>query len=179
MPKLWLIGLAAAFGALATYLVFCPVAINPAPWSPPDPPALVGPYAPNEALADVERLDVGLGPESVTVSIDGAVTCGLEDGSIVRRSPGSAGAARIADIGGRPLGMAYDASGELVVCDLYGRLLAVSETGGIRELVTDVDGGSRELLHEATMKIAVEASHEPTARSRARRGAGILRGPAP
>jgi sugar lactone lactonase YvrE len=140
MPKLLLIGLAAAFGALVAYLAFWPVPIDPARWSPPDPPALVGPYAPNEALADVERLDVGLGPESVAVSIDGAVTCGLEDGSIVRRARGPGGAARIADIGGRPLGMAYDASGELVICDLYGRLLTLSETGAIRELVTQVEG---------------------------------------
>ena len=35
--------------------------------------------------------------------------------------------------------MAFDTSGALIVCDLFGRLIAVSETGAIRELVTDVD----------------------------------------
>ncbi|MCK5585622.1 SMP-30/gluconolactonase/LRE family protein, partial [Candidatus Bipolaricaulota bacterium] len=42
------------------------------------------------------------------------------------------------NIGGRPLGMAFDADGNLIVCDLYGRLLAISETGDIEELVSQV-----------------------------------------
>lgn len=140
MSRAWTIGLAVALGSLAAYLLLWPVPIDPARWTPPDAPPLVGPYEPNDALADVERLQVGPGPESVAVSGDGAVTCGLEDGSIVRRSPGRTTAETIADTGGRPLGMALDASGDLIVCDLYGRLISVSEAGAFRELVTDVDG---------------------------------------
>ena len=140
MSNMWMIGIAAAVGALAAYLLLWPVPIDPVRWTPPEAPPLAGPYEPNDALADVERLDVGLGPESVAVSEDGAVTCGLEDGSVVRWSPDQRGAETIADTGGRPLGMAFDASGELIVCDLYGRLISVSETGTIRELVTEVDG---------------------------------------
>jgi len=137
---MWMIGIAAAVGALAAYLLLWPVPISPARWTPPVAPPLAGPYEPNGALAGVERLHVGPGPESVAVSEDGTVTCGLEDGSIVRRSPGGTAAETIVDTGGRPLGMALDASGELIVCDLYGRLISVSKTGAIRELVTDVDG---------------------------------------
>ncbi len=87
MFKAWTMVLAVALGSLAAYLLLWPVPIDPARWTPPEAPALAGVYAPNDALADVERLDVGLGPESVAASKDGAVTCGLEDGSVVRWSP--------------------------------------------------------------------------------------------
>ncbi len=140
MFKAWPIGLAIALGSLAAYLLLWPVPIDPARWTPPEAPPLTGPYEPNDALADVERLQVGLGPESVAVSEDGAVTCGLEDGTVIRWPPGQTAAEMIVDTGGRPLGMAFDASGDLIVCDLYGRLISVSETGAIRELVTNVDG---------------------------------------
>ncbi len=140
MSKAWTIGLAVALGSLAAYLLLWPIPIDPARWTPPDAPPLDGPYEPNDALAGVERFEVGLGPESVAVSEDGAVTCGLEDGSVVRRSPGQSAEETIVDTGGRPLGMAFDASGDLIVCDLYGRLLSISESGAIRELVTEVDG---------------------------------------
>lgn len=140
MSKTWMIGLAVALGSLAVYLLLWPVRIDPARWTPPEAPPLAGPYEPNDALAAVERLPVGPGPESVAVSEDGIVTCGLEDGAIVRWSPGQTTAETIVDSGGRPLGLAFDASGDLIVCDLYGRLLSISKTGAIRELVTDVDG---------------------------------------
>ena len=145
---MWMIGIAAAVGALAAYLLLWPVPIDPARWTPPDAPSLVGPYEPNEALAGVERLQVGPGPESVAVSEDGSVTCGLEDGSIVRRSSVQQVTKAIVDTGGRPLGMAFDTSGDLIVCDLYGRLISVSKTGAIRKLVTDVDGVSLGLVND-------------------------------
>jgi len=148
MSKMWMIGIAASVGALAAYLLLWPVPILPARWTPPEAPPLAGPYEPNGALAGVERLQVGPGPESVAVSEDGAVTCGLEDGSIVRWSSGQTTAERIVDTGGRPLGMAFDVSGDLIVCDLYGRLISVSETGAIRELVTDVVGVPLGLLND-------------------------------
>ena len=83
MSRVWLIGLTTALGVLIAYLLFWPVPISPARWMPPEAPMLTGPYEPNEALADVELLKVGLGPESVTVSDAGKVMCGLENGSIV------------------------------------------------------------------------------------------------
>jgi len=148
MSKAWLIGLAAAVGALAAYLLFWPVPISPARWTPPEAPPLTGPYEPNNVLADVERLEVGLGPESVAVDTAGKVTCGLENGSIVRWSICEGTAVTIVDIGGRPLGMGFDAAGNLIVCDLYGRLLSISESGDIRELLTQIDGEPLGLIND-------------------------------
>jgi len=138
MSRMWLIGLAAGIGALAAYLLLWPIAISPVQWSPPEAPVLTGVYEPNEALAAMEQLEVGLGPESVAIDQAGTVYCGLEDGSIVRWTEGVGEAETLLSIGGRPLGMAFDAYGNLIVCDLYGRLLAISETGTIEELATQV-----------------------------------------
>ena len=148
MSRAWLIGLAAALGSLTAYLLFWPISISPARWTPPEAPLLAGPYEPNNALADVEPLEVGLGPESVAVDDAGKVTCGLEDGSIVRWAICEGTAETIVDIGGRPLGMGFDATGALTVCDLYGRLLSISESGDIRELVIEVDGEPLGLVND-------------------------------
>jgi sugar lactone lactonase YvrE len=148
MSKLWMIGLTAAIGALAAYLLLWPVPISPARWTPPEAPALAGVYEPNDALANVERLEVGLAPESVTANNAGEITCGLEDGSIVRRSIHNGTSETIADIGGRPLGMDFDVVGNLIVCDLNGRLLSVSESGEIRELAVEVDGAPLGLCND-------------------------------
>ncbi len=136
--KPWLLGVTVSLAVLAAYLLFWPIPIDPARWTPPEAPELAGAYAPNDALAGVERLDVGRGPESVAVAADGSVACGLEDGRVVRWADGAA--ETLTDIGGRPLGMAFDAGGNLIVCDLYGRLLSISAAGAIRELVTEIDG---------------------------------------
>ncbi|MCK5245985.1 SMP-30/gluconolactonase/LRE family protein, partial [Candidatus Bipolaricaulota bacterium] len=140
MTKIWLISLAAGLGALTAYLLFWPVPISPERVTLPEAPALTGVYEPNEALAATDRLEVGLGPESVAINQTGSVFCGLEDGSIVRWTEDVGEAEVLLNIGGRPLGMAFDGNGDLIVCDLYGRLLAISETGDIAELATQVDG---------------------------------------
>lgn len=148
MAKMWLVTLAAGLGVLATYLLFWPVPISPEHWTPPEAPALAGVYEPNESLAATDRLEVGLGPESVAINEAGAIYCGLEDGSIVRWSEDVGEAEVLLNIGGRPLGMAFDGNGDLIVCDLYGRLLAISETGDIAELATQVGGSPLGLVND-------------------------------
>jgi len=146
MSKAWLIGLGAAFGVLAAYLLFWPVPIEPARWTPPEAPEMAGVYAPNDMLSAVERLEVGLAPESVAIDASGRFYCGLEDGSIVRWFDGTAEV--LVKIDGRPLGMGFDAAGTLIVCDLAGRLLSLSEGGDVRELVTRVDGRPLGLVND-------------------------------
>ena len=140
MSKLWMIGLLATVGALAAYLLLWPVPISPARWTPPAAPEKGGVYARNEKLATVEQLKVGLGPETVIVDPDGKLVCGLEDGSIVRRTMEAEAAETIVKIDGRPLGIGFDPLGHLIVCDLFGRLLSVSLTGEVSELATQVAG---------------------------------------
>jgi sugar lactone lactonase YvrE len=146
MRNAWLVGLAAVLGALAAYLLLWPVPIEPARWSPPEAPALEGVYAPNDALAGTERIDVGLAPESVAVDPAGGIVCGLEDGSIVRWSDGAS--ETLVRLDGRALGLGYDGSGRLIACDLYGRLLAVTAESDVEEFVTEVDGRPLGLVND-------------------------------
>jgi sugar lactone lactonase YvrE len=115
---------------------------------PPEAPELVGVYMPNNALADVARIEVGRGPESVAIDDAGKVFCGLEDGTIVRVSICDGSVESIVDLAGRPLGMAFDAAGNLIVCDLYGRLVAISPDRALREIVKDADGEPLGLVND-------------------------------
>jgi len=127
---------------LLGYLWFWPVPIEPVAWDAPEAPALEGRYAVNEQLAALRRVGrgVGVGPEDVAVDGRGNVFVGYEDGRIVRFSPGGETHAVLADTGGRPLGMALDAEGRLVVCDGYKGLLRVSMDGSIEVLATAAGG---------------------------------------
>jgi len=147
MSRAWLIGLAVTLGSLAAYLLFWPVSISPQRWTPQEAPVLAGDYAPNDILAAIQHLEAGPAPESVAVDAGGRVYTGLLDGSVVRVAP-NASPVRIAETGGQVLGMAFDARGDLVVCGLDGRLLAISETGAVRELLTEVDGYPLSLVND-------------------------------
>jgi strictosidine synthase len=115
--------------------------IFPRTWRPPPDPGLVGPYAPNDALAKVERWEVGgVGPEDVVVDGDGGVFTGLADGRILRLGSGTRHV--VADTGGRPLGLEFDREGRLVVCDAERGLLRVVDG----EVVTLVDSFAGEPL---------------------------------
>jgi sugar lactone lactonase YvrE len=147
--------------ALAAYLCFWPVPIEPIPWTPPPSPGLTGPYARNDALAAAELLSLGrgFGPETVAFGPDGQLYVALRDGRIVRRSPepgaNGAGAAEpetFADTGGSPGGLAFDARGHLIVADADRGLLDVAPDGAIAVLVSHVDG--RRMLFPDAVAIA-------------------------
>lgn len=127
--------------ALLMILLASPVPILPARWEPPPSPEGTGLHRPNTALDGMERLGVGRGPESVAVDAEGRIVAGLEDGTVVRVD-GAGAVETLAQIGGRPLGLAVAATGSLYVCDLYGRLLEVAPDGTIAERVTAVGGQS-------------------------------------
>jgi sugar lactone lactonase YvrE len=134
--------LAAATLALLAWLAFWPVPIEPVAWQAPEAPSLEGVYAPNERLAAVRRLaiGVGIGPEDVAVDAVGQLYVGYEDGRLVRFDSDGGNPTLLADTGGRPLGLAFDPDGRLVVCDGYKGLLRVSMDGVIEVLATAADG---------------------------------------
>ena len=147
MARGWLLGLTATLGALAAYLLLWPVPIEPARWDPPDAPPLVGVYEPNDGLAGVEKLEAGPAPESVAVDSEGRVFTGLLDGRVVRLGQ-DAPPTVVAETEGQLLGMAFDATGDLVVCQLEGSLLSISEEGEVRELVSQVHGTPLRLVND-------------------------------
>ncbi len=87
----------------------------------------------------------GPGAEDVVVATsgpdEGAVFTGTEDGAIFKVAPDGSRIDKVADTGGRPLGIEYAADGRLLVCDaLRGLLWVDPATGGVELITADVAG---------------------------------------
>jgi sugar lactone lactonase YvrE len=79
------------------------------------------------------------GPEEVAVDARGKVYGGTQEGRIVRLLP-NGNPEVFADTKGRPLGMLFDKSGHLIVCDAYKGLLSIDPDGKIKVLADSADG---------------------------------------
>lgn len=137
MKKLLLLPLVAAIG----YVAFVPSPIDPLAWEAPKAPAMTGILEPNDTLMKAQLLGQGQlhGPEDTAVDAQGRVYAGLQDGRIVRVLADDS-VETFADTGGRPLGMDFDASGNLIVADAYKGLLNIDAQGAIKVLTTEADG---------------------------------------
>jgi sugar lactone lactonase YvrE len=145
-----LLKLLGALGAFVVlYLLFWPVAVSPQPWTPPVAPALAGPFQQNSRLANTERLSLGtnspkkgagFGPEDVALDAAGRIYAGLDDGRIMRVQADGTHPEEFANTRGRPLGLAFDPKGNLVVADAIKGLLAIAPDGSIGVLTTAADG---------------------------------------
>jgi sugar lactone lactonase YvrE len=147
--------------AVAAYLCFWPVPLDPIPWSAPTSPGLTGPFSSNRALEATELLPLGrgFGPESVAFGPDGMLYASLRDGRIVRLATeeGALGSASaepetFVDTGGSPGGLAFDARDHLIVADAELGLLEVTPDGTFSVLVSHVSG--RRLLFPDAVAIA-------------------------
>jgi len=123
------------------YLLFWPVSIDPVAWSPPAAPKLEGAYAVNTRLAGAERFAerIGIGPEDLTFDAKGWVYTGFEDGRIFAVSPDGTQRKLVANTRGRPLGMRFDAAGDLIVADASKGLLRIAPDGKITVLATEAE----------------------------------------
>jgi len=128
--------------AAVLYLLTWPVAIDPGYWAPPATPALVGPLAQNNLLATTQRLGEAQGraPEDIAVDATGKLYAGYEDGKVFRFDPDGSNPKLLADTGGRPLGLAFDPKGNLIICDSFKGLLSLSPTGELTTLATEAGG---------------------------------------
>jgi sugar lactone lactonase YvrE len=85
----------------------------------------------------------GAGAEDVVVAPsgpdEGAVFSGTEDGAIWRISHDGRRLAKVADTGGRPLGIEIDLDGRLLVCDARAGVLRIdTRTGSVERVVAEV-----------------------------------------
>lgn len=134
-----------AFGAVIFLLilfVIWPSRLNPVSWQPPVDTGFSGAMALNDLLDDAEvfTLEDGVGPEDVAVDALGRIYGGLHDGRIIRILPGGEQETFTLIQGGRPLGLHFDASGNLIVADAWKGLLSVSPEGDITVLTTEYGG---------------------------------------
>lgn len=140
--RLFLIG-GLLIAGLAVYLLTWPVPIEPVAWEAPRDAGLVDPFAANDRLSPLRRLDVGPheGPEDLAQGPDGQLYTGTSDGFILRLGPGGQ-VERFADAGGRPLGLEFDAAGNLLVANAYSGLQRIRPDGQV-EVLTNVFDGSK------------------------------------
>lgn len=127
------------------YLLLWPVPISPQAWTPPTAPALIGPYEQNSKLAGVERLGIvppakGFAPEDVALDAENRVYSGLDDGRIIRLEGTDRNWVNFSNTYGRPLGMVFDANGNLIVADAIKGLLSIARDGAVTALTTSADG---------------------------------------
>ena len=126
--------------AAALYLALTPSPIDPLPWEAPEAPPMTAVLEPNDTLMKAELLARGQihGPEDTAVDAQGRVYAGLHDGRVVRVLADDS-VETFADTGGRPLGMDFDAAGNLILADAYKGLLRIDPQGRIEVLTTAED----------------------------------------
>jgi sugar lactone lactonase YvrE len=128
--------------AVVTYLLVAPVDIDPIAWQPPAAPELSGQYQQNNRLSSTERLSLGSGfaPEDVAIDSGNRIYSGFEDGRIIQLQPEGTAPRLFANTGGRPLGLAFDPAGNLIVADAIKGLLSINPKGEVTTLLTSSDG---------------------------------------
>ncbi|MEM8933362.1 MAG: SMP-30/gluconolactonase/LRE family protein [Acidobacteriota bacterium] len=128
--------------AYLSWMLLSASPIDPEGWNPPPAPKLEGVLIPNLELRQTERLAFGqiVGAEDVAVDARGRIYGGLVDGRIIRLDAAGGGLETFAETGGRPLGLHFDAAGNLVVADAAKGLLRVDPDGAVEVLTTESDG---------------------------------------
>lgn len=132
----------AALLAMAAYLAFWPVPIEPVSWNAPAAPGYTGPHAPNNRLAGLQLIALGdeEGPEHVALARDGKLYASMASGAILRMNPDGSAQEVFVNTGGRVLGFDFDAAGNLIAADAMRGVLTIAPDRTIRMLADTVNG---------------------------------------
>ncbi|MDQ2975903.1 MAG: SMP-30/gluconolactonase/LRE family protein [Acidobacteriota bacterium] len=124
------------------YLLLWPVPISPLAWTPPPAPTLSGQYQQNWLLSGTERLSLGSGyaPEDVALDSENRIYAGFDDGRIMRLQVDGSRPEVFSNTHGRPLGLVFDPSGNLIVADAIKGLLSIGRDGSLTVLTAEADG---------------------------------------
>ena len=138
-------GLTGLLILLGLYLSFWPVPIDPASWDAPKNAGYRGDFAPNTALANLERLSIGdtYGPEDIDAIMTDAgvmIYASGHKGEIIEINPRDNTHRYIANTGGIPLGVEFGEDGILYVADAHKGLLSVTRDGTVTVLTDRANG---------------------------------------
>ncbi|MGM0569776.1 SMP-30/gluconolactonase/LRE family protein [Marinobacter sp.] len=137
----WLLILLLIVFVLLGGFLLSPSPVDSQSWQPPSAPAMRGPLAPNERLRLSDLLGRGqlAQPEDTAMDASGRIYTGTADGWIVRFNRDGEAIPWV-ETGGRPLGLDFDADGNLIVADAARGLLSISAQGEIRVLTREAEG---------------------------------------
>jgi ribose transport system permease protein len=137
------------------------VYVSPAYLALPSIPAIdVGsssPYARNDRLRGAEIIGLGQvdGPEDVILDGDGNLYCGVRQGDIIRFfAPDYTRSEVYCHVGGRPLGMAFDRDGSLVVCIGGMGLYRVDKLRNPEKLTAETNRTRLSVIDDSRMRLA-------------------------
>ena len=144
MGKYFLKTIGIVLVSLFAYLLFWPVPIDPVSWVGPKTKGYTGDFIANSKLDDIERiaLDGHHGPEDVAVGGDGLVYTATLGGDILSVDLKTKQVIKIANTGGRALGIEFGADGVIYIADAYRGLLKLDNDGKIIVLANKTQDGS-------------------------------------
>ena len=121
------------------YLTLWPVPIDPVAWQAPKNKGYVDPFAVNDLLRHAKPIDLGdhRGPEGAAFGTDRGLYVTTEAGPVLRLS--GPDIRTVANVGGRPLGIAATPDGSLLIANAYLGLQQVDPDGTVTTLVDAVD----------------------------------------
>jgi len=142
MLKKILWSLVAVIVVIVLYFLAWPVPVDPVAWDAPANPGYTGKFARNERLKGIEVFPIGdnHGPEDIALDMQGRVYAATHEGRIVRLKADCRDPKNWVETGGRPLGIDFDGTGNLIVADAFRGLLSIAPDGTITELATIADG---------------------------------------
>jgi len=111
---------------LVLYFLFWPVGFEPPKFVPEPAPLLEGVLESKSGFENVITTQTGLGPEDVAFDKRGRMYSGLQNGQIIRRKAQSNLSENWVNTGGRPLGLAFNNQGDLIVADAKKGLLSIN-----------------------------------------------------
>jgi ribose transport system permease protein len=145
--------------------------VSPAYFKLPDPPGTdagsASPYALNDRLREVTLIGKGEieGPEDVIFDRKDNLYCPNRHGDIVRfLTPDHTTWEIFAHIGGHPLGMAFDADGNLNVCVGGMGLYQVTPEGQVRKLTDETNRTLLSVIDDSRLKLADDLDIAPDGR---------------
>ena len=127
--------------ALLAYLLLWPAIIDPVSWEAPQNQGYVGDFAQNDRLSNIEIIELTdtHGPEGLAL-LNGEIYTATREGWILKYNEASGEITKMANTQGSPLGLVFDAKGNLLIADAYKGIISMSPEGELTVLTNSIDG---------------------------------------